>query len=602
MVTFTPFIKISVNITQTLNEAAKDRKIAKEDVDFDLISVVTLIRSSEYSEWTIFKEPVEKIFDEQVLRSEDLQIRQEYKIKIKPYEINEQLKDVKIEIISNKTKSKVIAIFKQGSIFPCTKDLAKLLKKEINRQKLKLGFLILSFEGNLNATLIKLSKVIKCNTPLTKDIRISIAESPEPIFAIDDAIILHYLKTEKQKKSLIEAVEPDELIFEYIKPKKGIDGRSCNGEYVMVSQPQRKFAHYKANETTVRVVDTENSIQYYAKIDGYVKNIDAIISVSQEVSIETASFRYTGSIDSGNKKNISVNIESTDTKDDAVGSGVNIDVEHLNIKGTVGSYTKVRANDLSIGQQTHRSSHLEAVEHAQIHLHRGNLKAKTATIDILENGTIQADDVYVKKMLGGEIIAKRVIVEELTSNATVIASELIEIHAISGEHNQLTINPKKIETFYEAIESLKQELKAEKTIFLSLKKAHLQKFLEHKEQLNRMKVFQKRILEATKASTAPNKIDIIRIKQYKKDGEAMKLAAENIENEEKKLSQIEQKLENMYEAEFHGKIKYTGNYDGTTQVSFIDVKTSQSYSLSPQGIHQEIFLKKDGEYKVINIQ
>ncbi|QOY52716.1 hypothetical protein [Candidatus Sulfurimonas baltica] len=597
MLIFTPVTKISFNIINTINEVAKDRNIKQNDVDFDLLGVQTLIQSVKHKDWTIIEEPLEKIFDEETLRSNSLFVKQEYKIKLRPYMQNKFFENIKIEIALNKAKSKVVATFKKGSIFPCDDNLAKLLKKEINRRKLRLGLLIGHFEGTLNSVLIKLSKVVKCNKPLQKDLRITIASSPGAVFAVDDSIILHY---EKNEKKFIEGVDINELIFEYIKPKKCLHGRSCNGNQITVSEPKVEFSHYRSDKETIEAIEDENSIKYYSKVNGYVKKESDVISISKEVSINSASFRNTGSISTGEDKDISININNKNSSDDAVGSGVSIDVKELHVDGTVGSYAKVKATDLSVGEQTHRNSQLEAVENAKIHLHRGNLIAKTAQIEILENGTVKADDVHVKKMLGGEIIGKRVIVEELTSNTTIIASESIEIHTISGQHNKLIINPDKIESYHEKTQALKREMNTKKTLLAEIKQEYEKSLSEHTKQLDRIKVFQKRVIIATKAEKAPNRTDVIRVEQYKNEAEKLKITAELIAEEENELIATSKELEKLYEAELHAKIINKSRYDGHTQVVFIDVKTSQEYSMIPEGVYKELFLKKDGSDKKIS--
>lgn len=602
MGTFTHFTNTSSNITEMLNEAAKDKKISKAEVDFDLLSVRTFIQSTQNPEWTLIQEPLEKMFDEQMLKSDTLLIRQDYEINIRPYVTNQLLQHVEIELLSNKEKSKVIAIFKKGSIFPCDKNLAKLLKREINRKKVRLGFLIAHFEAGLNASLIKLANVIKCNTPLQKDVRISIAESPGAILSIDDAIIKHYEKTQQQTKSFIDGVNPNELIFEYIKPQYGTNGRSCDGKLITVLEPKILYKEYKADEESVYTEEDETSVKYYSKVNGYVKNIAGVISISKEMSISSASFRNTGSIETGENKDISIHIDNKNSSDDAVGSGVRIDVKELNVKGTIGSNTKVKANQLSVGEQTHRNSQLEAVENANINLHRGNLKAKTVQINILENGTVTADDIHVKKMLGGEIIGERVIVEELTSNALIIASESIEIITISGEHNKLIINPNKIESFHKQVETLKTTLKTNKAIVMDLKKEYTKNLIEHKEQIDRIKVFQTRVIEATKNSKIPNKADMIRIREYKEKSEKIKSDGEHVHTIENKIMVAELELQKLYEAELHAKITHQGSYNGSTQVLFLDVKTSQEYSIFPEGVYKKIVLIKDGIDKKISLE
>ena len=184
------------------------------------------------------------------------------------------------------------------------------------------------------------------------------------------------------------------------------------------------------------------SIRFYATQSGYVKRQNGIFSISHELRLKGASFKDTGSIETGSDKEIHVKINHEDDSKDAVGSGVNIDVQTLDVKGTIGSNTKIQACDVTIGAQTHKRSQIEVQENATIHLHRGDLKAKNATIEILEAGKIEAQTVRITKMMGGEIIADHVIIDTLYSNANITALKSITIQSIVGDGNNLIINPK----------------------------------------------------------------------------------------------------------------------------------------------------------------
>ena len=56
---FTPFTKNTSNIMDTIKEVAADRNLKKGEIDFDLISVQTLIQSTKHKDWTIIDESVE---------------------------------------------------------------------------------------------------------------------------------------------------------------------------------------------------------------------------------------------------------------------------------------------------------------------------------------------------------------------------------------------------------------------------------------------------------------------------------------------------------------------------------------------------------------
>ena len=101
MTQFSPIIKLSNNVPSTLSEVAKDRDLNISEIDFDLIGMQTLIQSPEYKEFTIIEEPIERIFDEEMLRSDKLIIKQDYKLNIRPYHQDDEYKNIKMEISDN---------------------------------------------------------------------------------------------------------------------------------------------------------------------------------------------------------------------------------------------------------------------------------------------------------------------------------------------------------------------------------------------------------------------------------------------------------------------------------------------------------------------
>jgi hypothetical protein len=600
MLHFTPITKTATSVLHTIAIAAKDRKIKPEAIDFDLLSFQTFFKAPQYPEWTLLEAPLETLFEESMIRSSALELRQEYEIRLRPYDPHYLPLKLDMSLASNKTKSKVVAIIKPGTILPCVSDIKELIKAEIYRKKLKAGLYIALFEADLDREIEAFIAASPCEEPLSQEMRITVALSPAPLAPVHDSIVYHYDKKEKNANQLIDGVDANELIIEYIKPQAGKSGRSCNGKAIEVREPSTKHAHYLQIDETLLKREDPKSIYYFSKIAGYVKNHRGQISISNEVSLKSASFKETGSIDPGKDRDVTVKIEKTKSSEDAVGTGVRIDVKELNVQGTVGSNVIVRANELSIGDQTHRNSTLEAVENATIKLHRGKLKAKTATIEVLETGIIIADEVKVKKMLGGEIIAKRVFVDELISNAKIVASERIEILSIFGNGNKLYIDPNKIEGYHEEIQKLQEQIKTDQKSLKASQLEYLNKHTAHKALTPRIKSFQKKIIAATQSGKPPLKADVIRIKQYKHNSELLKAQAQQITQHEQELQNLETALEKLYDADLHAKVIHKGVYDGQTQVIFVDTQTAQEYAITPDTRMQSIFLSKVGDDKMIN--
>ncbi len=599
MSSFTPITKTTFNVMQLVTQIAAERHLKPEMIDFDLLAFQTFFKTPKHPEWTPLEGTLEQNFDEKLIRSELLQLHQEYEIRLRPYVRMNAAMQLTLSIAANKSKSKVVAQIRSGSMLPCASDAHEQIKSEIYKRKLRAGLMIGIFENDLDDGIATLIHTSPCETPLAEDVRITIGEAPGPIMPVHDSIIYHYDKNEKKDNQLLNAVDEGELIVEYIKPRRGRNGRSCDGKAVEVPEPKIKHAGYIQCDSTVLRRENDAGITYFAKTAGYVKNERGLISISKELALQSASFKGTGSIETGKEKEIVVTIAHKNSSEDAVGSGVNIEVKELNVEGTVGSNARVRADAISVGEQTHRKSELEAVEHANVKLHRGRLKAKTATIDVLETGSVIAEEVHVKKMLGGEIIAHRVSVDELISNATITALESIKILNIFGTNNHLIIDAKKIEGYQQKIDTLVADIKNRKKNLTEKELEYSNRHSAHLALAPRIKTFQKKVLAATQSGTAPMKADVIRIKQYKQNSELLKAEAERIATAAQELAAQEHFLEKLYDADLHASIEHAGSYDGQSKVTFVDTKSSVPYTVSPSGRARKIILEQSGNQKKI---
>ena len=407
------------SVSTALTQAAQAWGIPVEKIGFDLLSYQTYYRGTVDEEWrTLEVSRLEDVTTEVEIRSSPFEVRQEYQIIIHPLQPHPYF-DLHLSLASDKNKTKAIVIIDPSSLLPLKKGIQDYIKEEIRSKKLQAGLLIgitdSDFDVQINQLLLKIQKEGALHEPY----RIGVTKFFPPIPPINDSVVLHY-KKETHDKKLIEGVLPDDLIFEYTFAVNGRNGRSCTGEYLHAGEALIRYANaITIDHETIRAEEDALSIRFYSKQSGYVQRINGIFSIAHELRLKHASFKDTGSIETGSDKDIHVKINREDLTKDAVGSGITIDVQTLDIQGTIGSNTKIQACELTIGAQTHKKSFIEVQENASIHLHRGDLKAKNATIEILEAGRVEAQTVHVSKMMGGEIIADHVVIDILYSNANI---------------------------------------------------------------------------------------------------------------------------------------------------------------------------------------
>ncbi len=583
---FTPVTRISRNVLKTLNDFAQERRVDPKLLDFDLLSYETLIKRGTDDAYRAIG--LSEILCEDLMLDPLFCIIQEYEIRIFSKDSTKLISTINLALSSDKYKIKAVATFGVGTVLVAHKGVLKELRDALWKKKLLAGFFIDFFEANLVNQLKKLVTLIGFNKPLAKEIKFSVASGINPQPPVDAKILKIYLE-QQTENNLIHPIETGTNILRYIKPKAGIDGRGCDAKYIKVREP-RVIDLKPLFDETIYEVEGESEILYYAKNDGYVKCEHGVYKISKKLFLESASFKSSANIEAAEERDISVHIGGKQKSyEDAIGSGVRIDVRDLNVEGSIASNVQIIANDLTIEAQTHSKSKLDVANVANIKLHKGDLNANEANIEILEIGKVTAKTIInIKQMLGGEAIAPIVKVEEVLSNCVITASELIEIGNINGHGVKLIIDPNSMESYHNQIEELKNRLKT-LSIEIRLQKEEFEKVhKEHSAGLPRIKKFQQRILLAQKEGSEPMKQDLIRIKQYKKSAEELKLRATKISDLEIEFERFAGEQERLYKQDLHAKIVHHGVYDGRTQITFVNPKTQEKVVATPTGERETI--------------
>ncbi|MDP3120061.1 MAG: hypothetical protein Q8N01_06575 [Sulfuricurvum sp.] len=591
-------IQISTfNIQNELKKIAQQEHLPLEAISFDLLSYQTQYKGIVDEDWKALEgDKLEDVTTEVEIRSKIFLVRQEYYIKVYPATQHPYF-DLRFSIAFNKYRTKIVAVIDPASKIPLKKGIQEYLKETIYRKKLRNGYLVGITDQTLDQEIKSLLLKIQKEGPLKEPYRLPIATFYSPTLPVNDNIILHYKKIQREN-NLVDGVAVDDLIFEYIFAINGIDGRSCTGEHIPVGEPLIRYGHaIGIDSQTLRAEEDHHSIRFYATKSGFVERKNGLFTISQDLHLKSASFKSTGSLEAGSEKEINIKIGAGEEDGDAIGAGVNIDVQTLDVKGTIGSNTKIQACEVTIGAQTHKKSLIEVEENATIHLHRGNLKAKNATINILEAGTVEAQTVYVKNMSGGEIIAQRVIIDVLYSNAKITALESIEIKSIEGNGNELIINPRAIPSYYDKINVLESDLANKQFEVQKKGKEYLEKELSLQEQHVRIAQTIEKVNQAIRENRLPNKADKVRVMQYNHALETLKNEGIMIKAQEEAIHSLQRKLDGLYDADLHAVVTHRKEYNGHTRIQFVDPKTAKIHAVSPHGNITHIRLHKEGDEK-----
>jgi len=600
MAEFTPVTKASTNVKEDLRFAASDRKIGADEVDFDLISYETYYKKLTDKEWHLISNGnIYAQFTQEELYSSEFFITQEYQIKIRP-SVGVKHLDLRITLAMNKTKGTVTAVIDPSSVIPLKKGVQEWIKTEINKKKLRLGYLIGTEDEVLDKEILRFLSTIQKNGPLTEPYRIVIASFFPAIDTIDDSITLSYKAGDESQEeaSYIKGVQPGDLLLEYVFPKKGRNGRGLDGAPIVVPDPIIKYAGViKVDDKTISSTQDEKGIRYFALVSGFIRRLKGTFVVSQELYLEAVNAK-TGSIIPGSDKEISLTVEQKNAGEDAVGAGLKIDIQTVDISGTIGEHVSIKACDLNVDAQTHKKCTLNVTGVANIKLHRGDLKAREAIIDVLEGGIIEADIVRINKMLGGEIIAREVHVQTLFAHSKITALESIEIQTIEGEGHKLSIDPLSVPAYNEQKTQLLAQIEEKVKLLQSQRKELGMKQIVFREKNEQAKRSQQRIIDAQKKGFDPLERDVISVRQYRSEGDRLQAFTAKIAEEENQLYVLRDLLLKLDEADMYGSIKHHGVYQGHSRLSFIDPTTRQEYTAFPKGTAAYVRLQKKGDEKI----
>lgn len=449
------------NVMKELQDIAKSYKVRVDTLDFNILDIQTLTRindGSKETEWnSIKKENLYELNDKATLLNPHFQIKQTYEIEIFPISVEtpNPYPNFKIAVGVNRSTCKVYLSIEEGSSVTENTTLRTTLENDlldiINKKKIRAGILIYIFDEMVSNVVSKIAAQARVlgKVEFKEAKAILIAEGFEPTITTNDKLMLHYQestetdenkKTDYSSRNFIQSAKKDELLIEYIKPKLGVSGRNCRGEFLEPTEPVIANEVTFNIDSTIKEINTEESVEYRANENGYIAFNDNIYSIKTDMDIEEISFKTTGSINIGVNSSISLHVRESDLEKDAIGRGMNVEVAEIDIDGNVGSNTRVVALRATVEGHTHKTATIKADE-LDINIHKGKAYGKNIKITRLEHGEIDGDIVEVTQALGGQIRAKEISIEICASHVHATASKRIEIQKLQGSENIFTINP-----------------------------------------------------------------------------------------------------------------------------------------------------------------
>jgi hypothetical protein len=591
--------KVSTTLVmKEVKNFAANHGVVPKKVDIIINDVTTeYYEDSENAEakWLEFDSTnMNKLEDEEFLSDESISIRQKYELSLGKKEEDPDF-DLHIAFGTNKTKTKLAILIKKSSNLVVEDDLADKILEEIDKERVKSGYLLNVWDDSeirkkINTLVVGISE----NGKMLKDVQISLSSVLAPKYPINDKIIYHFKhkNDDQPKKDGLNfiGVNKEELLIEYIKPQEGRPGRNCKGELlpvakaVCINEPKFQVG------SSIRTEDTQESIKYFANADGVISFENETYDVQSDMNFESLDFKETGSIKAGLDTGVTLNIEEDDPMKDAIGVGIEVEVTEINLVGNVAKDTKLWARNMTIKGQVHNDSILVS-DTAEIDRLKGQLTAQDAHILNLENGTVYAETVKIDFARGGEVHANSIDIVDLKSNTILMAKDNIMVQNILGDNNKLIITPFASPEIKKDIEKIKEDI----------------------EEFNKELHFTGKTVADYRLKLRDNKAKAKdlkdKIKQYKEEGkeipaimitewEKMQVTLRQDKKMEEKLDKRDSDLKKLksYDATlYNAKIEFIGDYSGFNTVIFRYCSTDDEIEINPaDGITQITLEHIDG--------
>ena len=577
-----PIVVRTQNIAKELLGLAKSYDIKADTLDFNILEIQTYTRINDgtrESEWEeISHDNLYELDDDTQLLNPNFQIKQTYEIEIFSKKDEDPYKNFKVAVGANATKCKVYLSIAAGSEVEYNARFDKGLLLLIQKRKMRAGILINIFDEMQEEVISKITAHVRVEEKAVypQSETILIAESYEPTATIDDVLIMHFEKEEEvdekdkidyASRGFIKSVKEGELLIEYVKAKEGRPGRNCRGEFMTPAEPI--IAHepeFKVNET-IEILDSDESIKYIAKENGYISFDDGTYIIKTDVDVGEISFKTTGSISTGLDSDVSISVKEADAVKDAIGPGMKVEVTEIDIEGNVGSNAKVFARKANIGGLTHATATIRA-DKLDINVHKGHAFGKNIHITRLEHGEVDGDIVNIKQALGGHIRAKDIGIDICASHVKATASRKIEIKKLHGSENIFTIDPLLKKDAQAGLDENQDSIKELKYELVGLKK-DIEKYTKLiKDGTASFLDIKKRLLHYKKSGVKMPESFVKKYKQFQKMQEHLKEIKIDSEVKADQLNLLTTRTVSFQDNIFDARIINRGGWVGHNELKF----------------------------------
>ncbi|MDO5046571.1 flagellar assembly protein A [Campylobacter sp.] len=591
-----PYAEIS-NLSTNFNVEAKF-------IDFNIVEIFTEYKLLGDSEIKVIEGEKLEIFDDDKFYINQVEnIKQTYKVEFFDVRRNKPKLLPNISLNVNKNLTKVIATVSRSNDVVYFKEFEAKMREFIYKKLIKVGILAGIRNQVMRAELSKISSTLRINEIIDRDYTFVVTSGIDKVESIDDAIIYHYKnkvknadsqgKIDYANRGYLLGVGENELVFEYVKSYNGEAGRDVRGNLLPVNQPKTGVSKMIQHSDNIEAIEDEKGIKYYSKKAGYVCEEKGAFDIKEQLDVNEISFRTTGSIDTGLDNKVTLNVKESDVTKDAIGAGMNVEANEINIHGNVAQNATIKANKVTIGGQTHAKSHIEAKE-AKIAVHIGSFDGDHVEIDRLENGRVKAKTAVIRSILGGEVIAERLEVGVLASNSSIIIADTLEIKQLRGTNNKILVDFSMVKNSGDKINEYMDQIKQIKEQISKTPKQLESKRCVIEENRVPMNIIKEKMEEFRAQKKTPPVTFIKKLKEYQQLVHEYNALLKDFKEKRDQITGLKEEIKDIQDGIFSSKVINHSNWREFNEIKFklVDPPKEIVYNTRENEIARVLMIKK----------
>ena len=573
-------------------------------IDFDILEIKTECKVVGESQPRQIAEDKLNVFDNDKFYVDRVEsIKQSYLVKFYDVRRAKPTPLPNVSVNANKNLTKILATVSQNADTVYFKEFDKKLINFIYKKLIKVGILV----GIRNKTMLeevaKISSVLRVKEFIDKDYTFAVTVGVNVVPSTDDALIYHYKtkirnvdendKIDYANRGYLLGVVENELIIEYVKLRDGTSGRDVRGNFLPAQKAKATITKMPEHTENIYAKEDNEGIKFFAKKPGYVKEEKGVFDIKDELDVNEITFKTTGSVDTGLDTNVTLNVKEKDLTKDAIGTGMTVEANEVNVEGNVAANAVVKANKVTIGGQTHAKALIEAKE-AKIAVHIGSFEGENVEIDRLEGGKVKAKKAVIKSVIGGEIIAESVAIDTLVSNSNIIIADTLEIKKLKGVNNKILVDFSMIKNTGEQINERMAKIKAIREQIVKMPRTLESKRCVIEENKGPINVIKAKIEELKSTNNTPPATFMKKLKEYQQLVHEYNALLKEFREKKAAIAELRGEITNIQEGIFNSKVINHSNWREFNEIKFrlVDPARDITYSTRENEIARIITIAK----------